>query len=432
MIGIVLFVVLALVCLVVSRHAAFLIFTAGMILFSRAFSHISVGLYVTEYFMVLVLVSFLLVFFLKGSIRIVHIPFEKTLAILFVIMMFDLARGVLVYPDKSFVVRQSAIFYYALFYFLVPHICTSLDKIEHYFKVFFLMAVVVSLVGIFDIQWYTIGKFGYYYESLAFIFVAIAIVNQKAILHINTRQWGALILLSAVVLSSVRAAWMGIFIVVVFLYFSSYFGRYFNKMTEKIRLYGSIVFLVLLIFIGIFKFSLFESLAGKMLSILPGSRVVSVSSNNTKWRLIVWKDTLSEAVEKPLLGWGFGKKFIPPTIKKMGWGGSWRESEGGFQDPHNSFISIFYRTGFIGLIVFCGLLGSFIVRTMCVIRRLDDSVIKTYMTGLLLCIICILGTSCFMVVLEGPFLGIFLWIAMGLIVSLERIDIKTRQTLLGI
>lgn len=43
-------------------------------------------------------------------------------------------------------------------------------------------------------------------------------------------------------------------------------------------------------------------------------------AQNIKWRLYVWKDIINETLKKPFLGWGFGKKFVPPTIVELGWG----------------------------------------------------------------------------------------------------------------
>jgi hypothetical protein len=55
---------------------------------------------------------------------------------------------------------------------------------------------------------------------------------------------------------------------------------------------------------------------------------------------------------------------------------------------------------------------------------LKSKSLKAYLAALILCFVFLLGTSTFMVVLEGPQLGSFLWIIMGLIISIRMVDQK--------
>lgn len=102
-------------------------------------------------------------------------------------------------------------------------------------------------------------------------------------------------------------------------------------------------------------------------------------------------------------------------------GGSWREEDKGWQDPHNSFLSIFHRTGFLGLIVFIWIIIKFIFRYLKYSHAVENEKIRMLIYASLTSIVYILGTSFFMVILEGPYLGIPLWFLMGMVVSLEAI-----------
>lgn len=144
----------------------------------------------------------------------------------------------------------------------------------------------------------------------------------------------------------------------------------------------------------------------------------SVSANNAKWRIIVWKDIFLKSIKKPLFGYGFGKLYNNDELKKMGWAYG---EDVGFIDPHNSYLSILYRTGFAGIIIFLIFIISFFYKTSYFIKRMDEINLKIVLIGLISTIFFILCISFFMVVLEGPYLGVFLWINMGFVLGLIRI-----------
>ncbi len=128
---------------------------------------------------------------------------------------------------------------------------------------------------------------------------------------------------------------------------------------------------------------------------------------------------LRELSEKPLFGWGFGKPFRSPTVEALGW--DYGEEEG-WIDPHNSHLNIAYKTGIIGFSIFLLIILRFLGRTIRLLSRMrQDDKIKLYIMGLLTCFVHVLILALFVVALEGPYLGAFLWITMGLIVVLENI-----------
>jgi len=142
---------------------------------------------------------------------------------------------------------------------------------------------------------------------------------------------------------------------------------------------------------------------------------------------------LREISKKPLFGWGFGKPFFSLTIEGLGW---YSGEKMGWIDPHNSHLNIVYKTGIVGFSVFLLIIMRFFGRTMRLLRRIRrDDKIKLYIMGLLACCVYVLILALFVVVLEGPHLGAFLWIAMGLILALENIykrkDTETLEQLRG-
>ena len=171
--------------------------------------------------------------------------------------------------------------------------------------------------------------------------------------------------------------------------------------------------------------SKFSDYSSEFKSMYNFNEVMSLSGNNVKWRIILWKDIIKKSMQKPILGYGFGMLYNNETLKNMGWGYG---DDVGFLDPHNSYLSILYRTGIVGLLIFLLFIISFFIKMIKFLRGCQDLAISVYMISVLSAIIFILVISFFMVVLEGPFLGIFLWVFIGLALSLANIyDTKLKS-----
>jgi len=171
--------------------------------------------------------------------------------------------------------------------------------------------------------------------------------------------------------------------------------------------------------------SKFSDYSSEFKSMYNFKEVVSLSGNNAKWRIILWKDIIQKSMKKPILGYGFGMLYNNETLKNMGWEYG---ADVGFLDPHNSYLSILYRTGIVGLLIFLLFIVSFFIKMIKFLRSCQDLAISAYMISVLSTIIFILVISFFMVVLEGPFLGIFLWVFIGLALSLTNIyDTKIKN-----
>lgn len=411
-----------------SRFYAFSLFTVLTILFSRSFSHLALGVYVTEFFIMALIVSIVVEFVRRGKIRIISFPCGKLFVIFYLIMGVALIHGLMTYGDTLFVFRHSALFYYSIFFFLVPHIFNSWEKVETYLTLFFVTAVFKSFALFISMPWGINAQYVYYYAGIALMFLMVLLLQQRRVPLISLRFLGMLVLFCAVVMSMARAAWIGVAAVILFTWLAARFDPLIDKLALRIAAFMAGSILVGAVVLGIVRPAMLGNIFDEAKTIFPGyTNPATSSSNNTTWRLYVWKDIIRESMEKPLMGWGFGRKFVPPTIKQLNWGGSWRPEDGGFQDPHNSYLSVLHRTGLIGLMVFVALIGTFIARSLKTWFRIDDERARTYILGFLLSIICILGTSTFMVVLEGPYLGMFLWVAMGMIVAVERLN---RQSIL--
>lgn len=412
-----------------SRYWSFIFFATAMVLYTRMFSYLKAGIFVTEFYMGALLLSVLVSLMLRNKITFQLPPFARLFAVLGIIALVSLCRGLLLYDDITYVFRQAALLYYAAFYFIVYYIFDSVRKVRIFFICVFCAALSTALIRFLNIHpsfLGNIGEYSYFFQSLVFVFLLAWILSGKE-LKLNRFSMGvAILMLWEVLMSYARAAWIGLTCVLLCAVLFSSKEKMADRFSGRIILVGLCLLVITIPLLSTVRTATGDSLLAEAVSILPFSTRESTSLNNTRWRLYVWKDVIKETAEKPLLGFGFGKKFIPPTIVKLGWGGSWGDK--GFQDPHNSFLSVLHRTGIVGLGLFLLLIVSFTISTMRSIRSSNNTEIAMYMFGLLLCMIYILGTSTFMVVLEGPYLGIFLWITMGLIASLDRISKMQGQT----
>ena len=127
---------------------------------------------------------------------------------------------------------------------------------------------------------------------------------------------------------------------------------------------------------------------------------------------------------KKTMGWGnvwirrffgipFGKTFLPPRLFY------WMDTVGRY-DPHDSFLSILYRTGIVGFLLFIGILIAEIRLSYHHIQRLSD-VHRLWLLGTWGALLGLCGDAAFSVSLENAFKGIFYWILLGCIRALNRL-----------
>ena len=132
----------------------------------------------------------------------------------------------------------------------------------------------------------------------------------------------------------------------------------------------------------------------------------SYKGDNNVFRSTWWRIVIDETVHtNPWLGMGWGNDLAEPFVKIY-------YPEGGddftVRSPHNIFITLFARSGLLGLVPFLGLAGIILVKTWRAARSGDVSMAPW-------CVVCtILTSATFGVVLEGPMGAVIFWTALGL------------------
>lgn len=143
----------------------------------------------------------------------------------------------------------------------------------------------------------------------------------------------------------------------------------------------------------------------------------SGESANVSWRLAYWKELLSRVPSDPVLGVGFGQ---PAAFE-------WRDIKYDFRDddpntsfnvagPHNSFVSWIYRLGVIGALA---LLWVMFVAVRNAFRGLRERDLSPPQRATLVSLVGMLAAGTvvagFNEALTGPFLGIFFWAPLAML-----------------
>lgn len=411
------------------KEIVLLLTITGLATFFGNFAHISIppndtAIYLTEACICFCVTAVLYLFFSTDRHEFTAMPLQLEFFIFGILFLASFIKGIFIYSDVMYVIRQSALFYYSIFFFLTPVLLDSFARVRIFLKLIFILYCIIPIATLLNFHHFGIGSFSYFVSSITLIFESIYINLIKNALQKYVFLFAILIQLAVVILTQARAAWMGLFAAVLFLVFllsKRYFSIKQISLTVK---YFIISFSFIMLIMLVFKPAIIHSLSNEFLSIFlinNNKSAADISVTNAKWRLYVWKDILKESMEKPILGWGFGKKFIPETVMALNWGGSWQDPKKLFQDPHNSYLSFLHSTGFLGLFSFLFIIFSFFKRYLNFLKQMKDGELKMLVLSCLTAIVFVLGTSFFMVILELPYLGISLWFLMGLTVSLENI-----------
>ena len=416
-------------------HKRFLItfVILGFVLFSRGFAHLNVKIgflpvYITEAVLMITIGGLFLDRLITGD-KISYfqkIPLKKEFIFFYLIGFICLVRGLLLYsPVLTF--RHSAIIYYSVFYFLMPILFNTLEKIEKLLKLIFIACLIVLMAYLLKVklqinEYGALGDFSYFYLSLVMIFELFYLRFIKNRLYRNLLILIILLQQSFLTLiADCHASWVALLASLCFFFFLSVKRGKLKKKIAMAFASGLLIGIILLGSIAVTKPALIRHLSKEAASIIFFNRMKTSAAGNARYRLVVWHEMLKDISSKPVLGWGFGKAFLPALLEERGWLDS-EARERAWVEPHNSVLSLTYKTGLIGLIAFLLIIFSFFRRIIGFIKyECRDEKIKAYATALLLCVVYIFVLSFFGVVLESPYMGSLLWIAMGLSVALVSI-----------
>lgn len=138
------------------------------------------------------------------------------------------------------------------------------------------------------------------------------------------------------------------------------------------------------------------------------SEQVEFKGENNRFRLVWWEAVVDETVaNSPWFGLGFGHDLAASFTRRY-----YPSSDEDFstRSPHNILLTVFGRTGVVGLLTFLPMIAAMARYTW---QALDRERYHDEGTGYWLAGWVILTCACFGVVLEGPMGAVVFWITLG-------------------
>lgn len=151
----------------------------------------------------------------------------------------------------------------------------------------------------------------------------------------------------------------------------------------------------------------------------PGSASDKNETENAEWRLAFWKEIVDRSVDHPVLGVGYGE---PIAFTWMGLKYDFRDGDPNavidVDGPHNEFLHILYRMGYVGLAALLAVLAIALWRAVRFLR-IDglDAERRSLVLGLIGMLFACAVVASFADALKSPFLGLFFWSSLGLLLA---------------
>jgi hypothetical protein len=355
-------------------------------------------------------------------------------------LYFDLVLGVSG-GQTSLIIRDSAVVYYALFFFIAYRLGTQpparqvLDRC--------VVVGCIALLPVVIIQFFIAPDFFNH-----FTFRGYPLIAQKGDLTTTYLAFAsfyfflrpsrgprqvffrimALLFFAGMLALMARAALFGFFLGALLLLIAR---------RPQFVLYQAAVGIFVLIAIGLLQVAqlnerggFFARLTDRVESIADvsgthsyRSSVGESSASNNQFRLVWWRTVIDETTAKnPWFGLGFGADLTTRFLQSYFPTGG--EDTAATRSPHSIWLTIFGRLGAIGL-VFFGTIVLFILRDAKRAARLVASGRQPVETLVHWCaVVIVLASASFGVVLEGPMAGILFWTFLGLASSqLQQLEL---------
>jgi O-antigen ligase len=410
-----------------SAELLLLFLIAGTMGLGRQFSHLGieigesdVDLYVTEMILAAACLLMLVRKIITHDRLVTRSPLNLLLATYYVVGLVCLWRGLPNFGMEA--LRHSVIVYYSLFYFLILELVTDVDKLERILK-FSLVASTVALLAIlynfasgFGFETSTeVKRYGANIGALSLVLCCLFWLT-LSIFRVKSKAKSLLQILlpfqlfAAIFLIQHRSLLLGLIGGLAFIF----------ALISKTRTLRYLVLIVcaLLLIICVNQFSGF--LSGNVMLKDTLTRALSTltpdQDPNSAHRIAMWGQILRRTARQPILGEGFGPAF------SAFFGGRFYDYSERRLHPHNSFLWILNRMGIIGFGVFSFLILKFYSSGIKAYRRMNAGKSKAYLLALLSSHFCVSIFAFFNVVLEGPSMGIFFWIIMGLTMALIKME----------
>ncbi|MGE0405752.1 MAG: O-antigen ligase family protein [Candidatus Korobacteraceae bacterium] len=329
-------------------------------------------------------------------------------AVFFFEGVFQVFRGISTGNETIFVLRDFALAMYPLFLLIGLYAFQDWTAVRRFCVCFVAAAAVASVIGLL---WFLSvpqqRRYIFYPPAVLSSLIAVLLCTSAGLVR-RWVGWSLVLLLGVgLVLANARTLYVVFAAVMGIAFFTV------NMVTEKIKIarlkllaaFSAVALIVLLILLS----------TGAGSRFLQQTRVELVSGTlnfqedaNAGFRFLAWAEALRRFSENPLIGEGFG---VPFTFV----------SETTDVRPHNSFLTVLYKTGLLGfvpvmlLVLHLYLSGWRSIRQR---RQAGSFLLYAFLLGhLSMSVYGLLN-----LVLESPFLASIYWLTAGVTYRLMRIS----------
>jgi len=384
--------------------------TVGIALFERKFTHLMiitrrVPIFVVE-FNALILTLALLFFLVKRKVKLRRVPYWPLYVVFFGLGVLHVVRGLFLYEPAVLltspiptgtllieVLRDSVMMFYAVFYFYFFFLALD-DRFSRFMSVLLLVCVAAwafsIVISLANKNWALPGNkllLGFYSVMLFVLFPQLRYSYRVVLFTI----WLVLILNNVLSGNVSRALLVGLAL-----------GFSFLALIE-IRIKPLLVrrrFIFMAMALCIFAIVVIVAYLAEFQALLRSSTV--------HFRLGTWAEVLRRAIRHPLVGWSFG---IPIVTKSMLEGVG---STAATNDPHNTYLALFFRTGLLGLIVFGLITLAWYRRCLIALRSSTSPGTRNTLRVVLGSHVFLTAFGFFNQMLESPHFGIWYWALLGI------------------
>ncbi len=313
----------------------------------------------------------------------------------------SVVRGIRGHEDFTLVARDAAIVVYALFVFVGFHVVTTWDGVRRVFIALALGSVFATLNGL---AWFLAQpdqrRFIPYGVFVLASFVGTLVFTINRTIRPALGWSLAMILLVGILLINARTIFLGVGFGLLVMMLASPSGK-LRLGVRSLRLAAGVTVVLLCVL-----WAASQTRAGSAFVDRAGTELVSGTLNysddpNATFRLMAWFEAFQRFSASPVLGEAYG---IPFTF----------EIDASDARPHNTYLTVVYKMGLLGLAPLLLLLAGFHWKGWKSLRRMPSPSQATAMYGLLLAqlLMCLFGVL--NLLLESPFLASVFWLTIGI------------------
>lgn len=420
--------------------ALLLMLVAGTTAYGKQFSylHFTVGdiplwitesvvgdipLWITESVMAGMAVFLIVRQMVQGRLRVVRSALNWPILLLILWGAVGLMRGVSSHGLQA--MRDFAITYYAVFYFLTVAVVRTRTDLKALMVAFLLGSLVASLLtvrGLIGGSGFQVTYVDRYAVGWTGLYAATSIIACLCLLRwTKMRSLVALLIplnLVVVLLGQQRSLWIALAVGLVVLL------RLDRKrvIVDRVAMW-KIAMLVVAVAVLIVDIALLVGSDGGLVEYLDQSltRFRGMFTYGTDptgtWRLAGWAEAARRFLQRPLIGEGLGGSF------------SWVLPDGRRVEvaPHNTFLTVLVKMGLLGLGLLLWVNLVFYRRALRSFRALESDGEKMPLLWSLVSHAMFSVYGFFNLLLESPFLALFYWVFMGAVVAADRLGRRSMR-----